>query len=80
MEVVRLLWDVPSRQDYDRIDILLQGEPHAGREATAPSIVIRKREVQRREETPPNGGVVTPEDIQMQPFIPKGKLNSILNF
>ncbi|CAK9232363.1 unnamed protein product [Sphagnum troendelagicum] len=24
MEVVRLLWDVPSRQEYDRIDILLQ--------------------------------------------------------
>jgi hypothetical protein len=34
------------------------GEPLAGREATAPSIIIRKREVQRREETPPNGGVV----------------------
>jgi len=57
-----------------------EGEPHAGKEAIAPSIIIRKREVQRREETPPNGGVVTPEDIQMQPFIPKGKLNSILNF
>ncbi|CAK9206328.1 unnamed protein product [Sphagnum troendelagicum] len=24
MEVVRLLWDVPSRQEYDRVDILLQ--------------------------------------------------------
>ncbi len=57
-----------------------QGEPHAGREATSPSIIIRKREVQRWEEVPPNGGVITPEDIQMQPFSPKGKLNSILNF
>ncbi len=58
----------------------LGGEPLAGREATTPSIIIRKGEVQRREETPPNGSVVTPEDIQMQPFILKGKLNSILNF
>jgi len=56
------------------------GEPLAKREATAPSIIIRKGEVQRREEMPPNGGVVIPEDIQMQPFILKGKLNSILNF
>ncbi len=56
------------------------GEPLAGREAIGPSIIIRKGEVQRPEEMPPNGGVVTPEDIQMQPFILKGKLNSILNF
>jgi hypothetical protein len=46
----------------------IEGEPLAGREATAPSIIIEIREVQWREETPPNGGVVTPKDIQMQPF------------
>jgi len=45
-----------------------QGEPLAGREATAPSIIIEIREIQWREETPPDGGVVTPKDIQMQPF------------
>lgn len=27
---------------------------------------------------PPNGGVIALEDIQVKPFIPKGKLNSIL--
>jgi hypothetical protein len=68
-----------TQQTFETLE-QTQGEPHAGREATTPSIIIRKREVQRWEETPPNGGVVTPEDIQMQPFIPKGKLNSILNF
>ncbi len=38
-----------------------KGEPLAGREAIAPSVIIIKREVQRREETPPNGGVIAPE-------------------
>jgi len=56
------------------------GEPLARRGAIAPSIIIRKGEVQRREEMPPNGGIVIPEDIQMQPFSLKSKLNSILNF
>jgi len=45
-----------------------QGEPLAGREATTPSIITEIREVQWREETPPDGGVVIPKDIQMQPF------------
>jgi hypothetical protein len=45
-----------------------RGEPLAGREATAPSIIIEIREVQWREEMPPDGGVITPKDIQMQPF------------
>jgi hypothetical protein len=40
------------------------GEPLAGREATAPSIIIEIPEVQWQEETPPDGGVVTPKDIQ----------------
>ncbi len=58
----------------------LQCEPLAGREATALSIIIRVREVHRREETPPDGGVVTPKNIQMQPFRSKNKFNFILNF
>ncbi len=41
-----------------------QGEPLEGREATAPWIIIEIREVQWREETPPDGGIVTPKDIQ----------------
>jgi len=57
----------------------LKGEPLAGREATAPSIIIEIREVQWREETSPNGGVVTPKYIQMQPFRFKSKLNPILD-
>jgi len=39
------------------------GESLARRGAIAPSIIIRKGEVQRREEMPSNGGVVIPEDI-----------------
>ncbi len=42
--------------------------PFAEREASAPSIIIRIQEVHRREEMPLDGGVVTPENIQMQPF------------
>jgi hypothetical protein len=44
-----------------------QSEPHTGREATAPSIINEIREVQGREETPPDGGVVTPKDVLMKP-------------
>ncbi len=44
-----------------------QSEPHTGREATAPSIIIEIRKVQGREETPPDGGVVTPKDFLMKP-------------
>jgi hypothetical protein len=38
-----------------------RGEPLAGREATTPSIIIRKGEVQRREEMPPNGALSLPK-------------------
>jgi hypothetical protein len=51
-----------------KIHSFTKGEPLVGREATAPSIIIEIREEQRREETPLDGGVVTPKDIQMQPF------------
>jgi hypothetical protein len=57
-----------------------RGEPlEGGRGATAPSIIREIQEEQRREETPPDGGVVTPKDVHVQPFSSKSKLNSSLN-
>ncbi len=51
----------------DHISIKRESEPHTGREAIAPSIIIEIREVQGREETSPDGGVVTPKDVLMKP-------------
>jgi hypothetical protein len=42
-----------------------QSEPHAGREATSPSIIIKVHKVQRGEEMPPNGGIVLPENVHV---------------
>jgi len=52
--------------------------PFRGREATAPSVIRKIREVQRREEAPPNGGAITPKDVHMEPFRSKGELNPSL--
>ncbi len=49
--------------------------PFRGREATAPSVIRKIREVQRREEVPPEGGAITPKDVHMKPFRSKGKFN-----
>ncbi len=57
----------------------LQSEPLAGREATAPSIIRIVQIVQRGEEMPPNGGIVLPENVQVQPFLSKRKLNARLD-
>jgi len=43
----------------------LQSEPHAGREAAAPSIIRKVHKIQRREEVPPNGGIVLPENVHV---------------
>jgi hypothetical protein len=50
-----------------------------GREATPPSIIRIIQIVQRGEEVPYDGGIVLPENVKMQPFRPKGLLNSNLN-
>jgi hypothetical protein len=50
-----------------------------GREATTPSVIRKIREVQRREEAPPNGGAITPKDVHMKPFRSKGELNPNLH-
>ncbi len=41
------------------------------REATAPSIIRKVRKVQGGKEMPPDGGIVLPENVHMQPFLPK---------
>jgi hypothetical protein len=53
--------------------------PFWGREATAPSVIRKIREVQRREEAPPDGGAITPKDVHMKPFRSKGELNPSLH-
>ncbi len=53
--------------------------PIRGREAAAPSVIRKIREVQRREEAPPDGGAITPKDIHMKPFRSKGELNPSLH-
>jgi hypothetical protein len=53
--------------------------PFRGREATAPSIIRKIREVQRREEAPLEGGAIIPKDVHMKPFKSKGELNPSLH-
>ncbi len=56
----------------------VQGEPLAGREATAPSIIRKIEKVQGGEQAPRNGSLALPKDAAVKPFSLKGKLNAIL--
>jgi hypothetical protein len=42
------------------------------REATAPSIIRKIKIVQRGKEMPPDGGIVLPKNVHVQPFLSKG--------
>jgi len=42
------------------------------REATTPSIIRKIKIVQRGKEMPPNGGIVLPKNVHVQPFLSKG--------
>jgi len=50
--------------------------PFRGREATAPSVIRKIREVQRLEDS---GGAITPDDVHMKPFRSKSELNPSLH-
>ncbi len=50
-------------------------EPHAGREAAAPSVIREVKKVQGRERAPRNGGLVLSKDAAVKPFSLKGLLN-----
>ncbi len=52
-----------------------QGEPLAGRGATAPSIIREIEEVQGREQVPRDGGLALSKDVTVKPLGPKGLLN-----
>ncbi len=56
----------------------VQGEPLAGREATAPSIIRKIEKLQGGEQAPRNGSLALPKNAAVKPFSLKGKLNSIL--
>ncbi len=55
-----------------------QGEPLAGREATAPSIIREIEKVQGGEQAPRNGSLALPKDMAVKPLSPKGLLNANL--
>ncbi len=52
-----------------------QGEPLAGRGATAPSVIREIEEVHGREQVPRDGGLALSKDVTMKPLGPKGPLN-----
>jgi hypothetical protein len=56
----------------------VKGEPLAGREATAPSVIREIEKVQGGEEAPRNGNLALPKDVAVKPFRPKGLLNANL--
>jgi hypothetical protein len=47
---------------------MLQGEPLAGREATAPSIIRKVKIIQRGEEMPLNGGIILSQNVHVKPL------------
>jgi len=53
----------------------VQGEPLAGREATAPSVITEIKEVQGREQAPRNGNLALSKDTAVKPFDLKGLFN-----
>ncbi len=57
----------------------LQRTPGEGEEAAATSLISIIQEVQGGEVMPPDGGIVRPENVQMEPFFPKSKLDTTLN-
>jgi hypothetical protein len=64
--------DVASAESY-RVN------PLRGGGAIAPSNIREIEKVQGGEVVPPDGGTVRPENVQVKPFFPKGKLNAKLN-
>jgi len=56
----------------------LQGEPFAGREATALSIIREIKKVQGGKQAPRNGSLTFPKDLAVKAFSLKGLLNAIL--
>jgi hypothetical protein len=54
-------------------------EPQAGREATAPSIIRRSKEIQGGKEMPPDGGIVRSHNVHMKPFFSKVRFNASLS-
>jgi len=56
----------------------VQGEPFAGREAIAPSVISKIKKVQGGEQAPRNGSLALPKDVSVKPFSLKGLLNAIL--
>jgi hypothetical protein len=56
-----------------------QGEPLAGREATAPSVIREIEEIQGGEQVPRNGRPALPKDVAVKPFNLKGFFDTTLN-
>jgi len=57
----------------------LQRTPREGEEVVAPSNIRIIQEVHGGKEMPPDGGVILPKNVQVEPFFPKGKLYAKLN-
>ncbi len=53
--------------------------PREGEEAAATSLIRIIQEVHGGEVMPPDGGIVRPENVQVEPLFPKGELNTRLN-
>jgi len=59
--------------------VYLERTPEEGEEAAAPSNIRIIQEVHGGEVMPPDGGIVRPENVQMEPLFPKGKLDTNLS-
>jgi len=62
-----------------RYILVLGGQPLAGREATAPSVIREIKEIQGGEQVPRNGRLALPKDVAVKPFSLKGFFNTTLN-
>jgi len=73
------LWESQEKEPFGcKCSGELQGEPFAGREATAPLIIREIKKIQRGEQAPRNRSLALPKDVAVKPFSLKGLLNAIL--
>jgi len=60
------LWESQEKESFGcKSHGELQENPREGREAKTPLIIRNVQIVQRKEEMPPNGGIVLPENVHV---------------
>ncbi len=69
----------PMSANFKNSTSSIQGEPLAGREVTAPSVIREIEEIQGGKQVPQNGRPTLPKEVAVNPFSLKGFFDTTLN-